>query len=75
MKARIEIQGMLEKAERVIQELSVLLHRVNKDWKKLRNRVLGYILYSPAINPSENGIGGALRNTVMIREISDMNGG
>jgi hypothetical protein len=47
--ARIETQGMLDKAERAINTLIVLLHRVNKDWKKLNNRVLGYILYSPAI--------------------------
>jgi hypothetical protein len=48
--ARIETQGMLDKAERAIEALRVLLYRVNKDWKKLNNRVLGHILYSPAIN-------------------------
>jgi hypothetical protein len=47
--ARIETQGMLDKAERAIEALRVLLYQVNKDWKKLNNRVLGYILYSPAI--------------------------
>ncbi|KAF8223583.1 hypothetical protein L208DRAFT_1381398 [Tricholoma matsutake] len=49
MAARIETQGMLDKAERAIEALRVLLHWVNKDWKKLNNRILGHILYSPAI--------------------------
>ena len=47
--ARIETQGMLDKAERAIEALS-MLHRVSKRWKKPDNRVLGRILYSPAIN-------------------------
>ena len=41
---------MLGKAERETEALIMLLHRVNRDWKKPDNRVLGRILYSPAIN-------------------------
>jgi hypothetical protein len=43
-------QGMLDKAERAIEALRMLLYRVNKYWRKPDNRVLGRILYSPAIN-------------------------
>jgi hypothetical protein len=48
--ARIETRMLLDKAEKAIEALGVLLDRVNKDWKKLDNRVLGHILRSPAIN-------------------------
>ncbi|KAI1787375.1 hypothetical protein LXA43DRAFT_1098305 [Ganoderma leucocontextum] len=46
---RIETQGLLDKAEKAIEALGVLLDQVNKGWKKLDNRVLGQILRSPAI--------------------------
>ena len=46
---RIETQGLLDKAEKAMEALGVLLKQVNKDWKKLYNRVLGHILRSPAI--------------------------
>ena len=47
--ARIETQGLLDKAEKVMEALGMFLDQVNKDWKKLNNRVLGHILRSPAI--------------------------
>ena len=45
---RIETQGLLDKAEKVMEALGMFLDQVNKDRKKL-NRVLGHILRSPAI--------------------------
>ncbi|KAF8799280.1 hypothetical protein BYT27DRAFT_7221909 [Phlegmacium glaucopus] len=47
--ARIETQGLLDKAEKAIEALGVLLDQVNKDWNNLDNRVLGHILHSPAV--------------------------
>ena len=47
--ARVETRGLLDKAESAMEALGVLLNRVNKDWKKLDNRVLGHVLCSPAI--------------------------
>jgi hypothetical protein len=40
---------LLEKAEKAMEALGVLLEQVNKDWKKSHNRVLSRILRSPAI--------------------------
>ncbi|KIL60408.1 hypothetical protein M378DRAFT_14168 [Amanita muscaria Koide BX008] len=37
--ARIETQWLLDKAEKVIETLGVLLDQVNKDWNRLDNRV------------------------------------
>ncbi|KAJ7691634.1 hypothetical protein B0H17DRAFT_1179591 [Mycena rosella] len=48
--ARIETEGLLDKAEKAMEALGALLDQVNKDWKKLDNRVLGHILRSPAIS-------------------------
>jgi len=48
--ARMETQGLLDKAEKAMEALGTLLDQVNKDWKKLDNRVLGHILRSPAIS-------------------------
>ncbi|KAM6499303.1 hypothetical protein JOM56_004811 [Amanita muscaria] len=42
-------QGLLDKAEKAIEALGVLLDQVNKDWNRLDNRVFGHILRSPAI--------------------------
>jgi len=47
--ARIETRALLDKAEKAMEALGVLLNQVKKDWKKLDNRVLGHILRSPAI--------------------------
>jgi len=47
--ARIKVQGLLDRAKKDKEALNVLLNQVNRDWKKLDNRVLGYILRSPAI--------------------------
>ena len=47
--ARIETQGLLDKVGKTMEALGVLLNQVNKDWKKLDNRVLGHVLRSPAI--------------------------
>ncbi|KAH8997162.1 hypothetical protein EDB86DRAFT_3153777, partial [Lactarius hatsudake] len=48
--SRMETQGLLDKAEKAMEALGALLDQVNKDWKKLNNRVLGRILRSPAIS-------------------------
>ena len=48
--ARIKTQGLLDEAENAMEALGALLDRVNKDWKKPNNRVLGHILCSPAIS-------------------------
>jgi hypothetical protein len=48
--ARVETQRLLDEAENAMEALGVLLDRVNKDWKKLNNRVLGHVLCSPAIS-------------------------
>src|SRR5258708_33515916 len=48
--ARMKTQGLLDKAEKAMEALGTLLDQVNKDWKKLDNRVLGHILRSPAIS-------------------------
>ena len=49
---RIETQRLLDKAENAMEALGALLNRVNKDWKKLNNCVLGNVLRSPAISLS-----------------------
>ena len=43
---RIGTRGLLDKAENVMEALGALLDRVNKDWKKLDNRVFGHVLRS-----------------------------
>ena len=48
--ARMETQGLLDKADNAMEALGILLNQVNKDWKKLGNRVLGHILRSPPIS-------------------------
>jgi hypothetical protein len=48
--ARIETQRLLDKTEDAIEALTILLDHVNKDWKKLNNRILGHIVRSPAIS-------------------------
>ena len=47
--ARIEAQRLLDKAGKAMEALGVLLDQVNKDRKKLDNRILGHVLRSPAI--------------------------
>jgi hypothetical protein len=47
--ARIETQQLLDKAEKAIDALGVLLSQVDKDWNELNSRVIGHILCSPAI--------------------------
>ncbi|EIW75088.1 hypothetical protein CONPUDRAFT_66084, partial [Coniophora puteana RWD-64-598 SS2] len=47
--ARIETQAELDKAEKAMEALGVLLNQVSKDWNKLDKRILGHIFYSPAI--------------------------
>lgn len=37
--ARMETQGLLDKAEKAMEALIALLDQVNKDWKKLNNRM------------------------------------
>ena len=46
---RMESQRSLDKAEKAIEVLGGLLDQVNKDWKKLNNRVLDHVLCAPAI--------------------------
>ncbi|KAF9505747.1 hypothetical protein BS47DRAFT_1432932 [Hydnum rufescens UP504] len=48
--ARIKTQGFLDEAENAVQALRALLDQIKKDWKTLNNRVLGRVLYSPAIS-------------------------
>ena len=43
---RIGTQGLLDKAENVMEALGALLDWVNKDWKKLDNHVFGHVLRS-----------------------------
>ncbi|KDQ61797.1 hypothetical protein JAAARDRAFT_522724 [Jaapia argillacea MUCL 33604] len=44
-----ETQGLVEAAEKAIEALGEFLDQVKKDWRKPDNRILGHILYSPAI--------------------------
>jgi len=53
--ARIEAQGLLDKAEKAMVALEVFLDRVNKAWTKLDNSVLGHILGSLAITLGGGG--------------------
>ncbi|KAJ7602542.1 hypothetical protein B0H17DRAFT_1222761 [Mycena rosella] len=56
--ARIETEGLLDKAGRRWRALGALLDQVNKDWKKLDNRVLGHILRpQPSVNRAKLGDG------------------
>ena len=48
--ARVETQGLLDKAEKAMEALKVFLDQVNKDWSELDSRIIGHILHSPAIN-------------------------
>ena len=47
--SRIKTEGLLDEAEKTMEELEGLLNRVNKEWKKIDNRVIGHILRSPPI--------------------------
>ncbi|KAG7439561.1 uncharacterized protein BT62DRAFT_1055711, partial [Guyanagaster necrorhizus] len=47
---RIMTQRWLDDTEEAMDALAVFLNEVNKDWKKLDNRILGHILCSPAIS-------------------------
>jgi hypothetical protein len=47
---RIETWGLLEKAEKAMDALKEFLDQVNRDWKKLDNRILGSVIRSPAIS-------------------------
>ena len=47
---QMESQRPLDEVEKVIGGFRVLLNRVNKDWKKPNNRVLGHVLRAPAIH-------------------------
>lgn len=47
--SRIKTERLLDEAEKAMEELGRLLDRVNKEWKKIDNRVIGHILRSPPI--------------------------
>jgi len=47
--SRIKTEGLLDKAEKTMEELEGFLHQVKKEWKKFDNRVIGHILRSPPI--------------------------
>jgi hypothetical protein len=47
---RVETLGLLDKAEKAMDALGALLDQVNRDWKKLDNRILGPVIRSPAIS-------------------------
>ncbi|OBZ67803.1 hypothetical protein A0H81_12435, partial [Grifola frondosa] len=46
--SRIKTEGLLDEAEKAMEELGGLLDQV-KEWKKINNRVIGHILRSPPI--------------------------
>ena len=46
---RIKTQGLLDNAEKAMEELAQLLDRVKKERKRLDNCVIGHILRSPAL--------------------------
>lgn len=47
--SRIKIEGLLDDAEKAMGQLGGLLDQVNKEWKKIDNRVIGHVLRSPPI--------------------------
>jgi len=47
--SRIKTEGLLDKAEKAMEELGELLDQVNREWNKIDNRVIGHILRSPPI--------------------------
>jgi hypothetical protein len=47
---QIKTQGLLDKGGKVMDALDALLAQVNKNWTEEGNRILGHILYSPAIS-------------------------
>lgn len=55
--SRIKTEGLLDEAEKAMVELGGLLDQVNKDWKKIDNRVIGHILRShPSVSASVSNI-------------------
>ena len=50
--SRIKTEGLLDEAEKAMEGLERLLNQVNKEWKKIDNRVIGHILRSPPIGLS-----------------------
>ncbi|KAG9075984.1 hypothetical protein FRC06_009779, partial [Ceratobasidium sp. 370] len=46
---RIETEKLLDKAGEATVELAGFLDQVNKEWRKIRNRVIGRVLRSPPI--------------------------
>lgn len=47
--SRIKTEGLLDEAEKAMEELGGLFNQVNNEWKKIDNRVIGHILRSPPI--------------------------
>jgi hypothetical protein len=47
---RIKTQGLLDDANKAMEQLGKLHDRVKKDWSQLDKRVIGHILRSPAIS-------------------------
>ena len=47
--SRIKTEGLLDEAEKAMEELGGFLDQVNKEWKKVDKRVIGHILRSPPI--------------------------
>ncbi|KAG9080475.1 hypothetical protein FRC06_006532 [Ceratobasidium sp. 370] len=47
--SRVKTEGWLDEAEKAMEALARFLERVNKEWKKIDNRVIGHVLRSPPI--------------------------
>ncbi|KAI6152593.1 hypothetical protein BKA82DRAFT_4112648 [Pisolithus tinctorius] len=47
--SRIATQALMDRAKTAVGPLAALLRRVGTDWRKLNVRVLGHVLWSPAI--------------------------
>lgn len=51
---RAEFEQSITKAEKVMDQLQAFLDGINRDWRSIRKRVLGPVLYSP---PIQSGVG------------------
>ncbi|KAG9093365.1 hypothetical protein FRC06_011546, partial [Ceratobasidium sp. 370] len=47
--SRVKTEGWLDEAEKAMEALDRFLGQVNKEWKKIDNRVIGHVLRSPPI--------------------------
>lgn len=60
---RIKTEGLLDEAEKAMEELGGLLAQVNKEWKKPNNRIIGTSsARQPSVSASANNVHGGLGN-------------